>query len=329
VRLNRSQLRELEVVLERIADGTAPIPRSGGSIGRFLRAYSTSRDAAVRRLLVDGAQGRSVSGRALMPIDVVPIAPLQLTDAGPLAGSATVGVVASETLAATLRITLWGSGRTANWLERTWRKDATAAVQLSGTYRWHPPERITAGGAEAELLESCEWHRIRCLKFTGDDIGREPKAASCHIDWSNAPLGVKAYRSFAVYYDERWRVAPGLREAPADIEVVMADELTPRCGLGLVLAWAQPWEPTRWRVIASRDASGNDVLAHSISWADHVRELRGEPPVTGEEMRALATSARGSGINDVAVEHAARGAAVVRRVDPGARAYAAWLRGVE
>ena len=107
---------------------------------------------------------------------------------------------------------------------------------------------------------------------------------------------------------------------PAGLDQAAVDRL-------LVIASAEPWEPKRWRVADAMPATEDDVLAHSIAWADHLRELAGEDAITGHEMGALAVRARESGLTEISLESAAAAAQLTRRLHPRAVPLAQLIRG--
>jgi hypothetical protein len=331
VNVSSAQLRQIEAVLERLEAGAIPTPRMPGAIGMFLRQFAGARAKAQGRLGIDPPREGWISGESLMPVDLVPITPLELSLGNQIMGSVTSAVAASETLGSTVRVTLWGAARAAGRLLRIWRREPNAVVTLAGRYRWHPPSRITPGEASTESTHGdLHWHELRCLKYTGDDIGRPPQAAQFHPDWFTAPPGIKAFRTFAIRWDERWTVIPALLTTPPTVEVTVPAELLSDRDLTqmLVLAWTQPWEPMRWRALEAREATDDDVLAHNIVWADHMRELRGEGTIPGEEMRAMTRRLREVGLTNASIETALPGAQLTRRLSPRAVPFAAWLRGV-
>jgi hypothetical protein len=95
----------------------------------------------------------------------------------------------------------------------------------------------------------------------------------------------------------------------------------------LVLAYTEPWTPDHWMIVDAKPASDDEVLAHNIAWADHLRELDGDPPVTGAEIRGLALRLREDGLAP-SIDVAVTGTTLDRRVVAGARPFAAWMRGV-
>jgi hypothetical protein len=272
-----------------------------------------------------------ISGDGLMPLEVVAITPLELRLTTEVMGSVTSLVAASETVGATLRVTLWSAPRAANRMLRIWRGTPNEVVQLNGRYRWHLPARITPGEATVEHSGvQAEWHRIRCLKYTGDDIGRPPRAAAFHVDWLTHPPGIKAFRSLALRReDDEWRILPALLDSPSAVQVTASEHVVaPDAHQVLALAWAEPWEPRHWRVVDAVAADDDDVLAHHVAWADHLRELQGDGAITGDELRALQGSLRRAGVGRTSVERAVQIAPMTRRLSSRGRRLAAWLRGV-
>ena len=192
-----------------------------------------------------------------------------------------------------------GSARTANRLVRVWRRDPSVVVSLKGPYRWHPPARVTPGEAWAhETGSTLAWEHVRCLKYTADDIARAPHAAACHVDWLTGPPGIKTFRTVALRADGGvWRALPGLREARGGTTFTVPPETLPAdCTQLLALVCAEPWASTHWRAVAAVAASDDDVLAHSMAWLDHLRELAGEPAVSAEEMRSSEARLRATGL---------------------------------
>jgi hypothetical protein len=330
VRVSSAQLRDLAKILERLEEGRIATPRVPGAIGAFIRQYAQARERAALEL-GHSLPGRGwISGEDLMPLELVPIGPLELRIGSDIIGSATHTIAVSETLGATTRVTLWGAALAANRLLRVWRREPESVVRLIGRYRWYPPARITPGEAQTdETGTRLPWHQARCLKYTGDDLGRAPHAAAFHLDWLTDPPGLKAFRAFAIRRDDAtWRALPGLRTAP-DLDITLPDDPpAPDADQLLVLAWTQPWKPSGWRVVDAVPATDNDVLAHNISWADHIRELNDEPQVSGDEMRALRARAREAGMAHGSIEVAARQAQLTRRLSPRALSFARLLRGV-
>jgi hypothetical protein len=226
-------------------------------------------------------------------------------------------------------VTLWGSARAANRLLRLWRREPTAVASLSEHYRWYPPARITPGEARIEsMADGRAWDRIRCIKYTGDDVGRPPHAGAVHLDWLSDPPGFKAFRTFAIRrVAHGWSVLPGLADAPKRVVVRVPETVASGSAQQLVLAWAAPWTPHEWHVLDAIDASDDDILAHTIAWADHLRELRGAEVITGDEMRGLEECLRSHALAP-SLDAAVQSAALRRDVSPAARTFAAWLRGV-
>lgn len=329
--VSATQLRQIAAVLERLEDGAIPTPRVPGPIGMFIRQFAGARDTAARQLGIEPPLHGWISGERLMSVDLVPITPLDLSRGNAVMGSVTSAVTATETLGSTLRVTLWGGALAAGRLLRIWRRTPRAVVTMEGRYRWYSPGRITPGEARIESMTAeLAWDELRSLKYTGDDAARAPHAATFHPDWLGQPPGIKAFRTFAVRRGERWSVIPGLTSTASTVEVTVPTEVLPAAGATqlLVLAWTQPWEPMRWHAIEAREATDDDVLAHNISWADHIRELRGELAITGEEMRALEARLHREGLTNTSIERAVFGAQLTRRLNSHALSYAGWLRGV-
>lgn len=329
MRLSLEQLRQLAAVVERIDEGRIDTPRVPGPIGLFLRQYADARAFAAHHLGVPG-DSPWVSGAQLMPIDLVLITRPEMQVHSALIGSATTAVAACETIGTTVRVTLWGSARAANRLLRLWRRQPTAVASLSESYRWYPPARITPGEARIEsTADGRRWDRIRCIKYTGDDLGRAPHAGAVHLDWLSTPQGFKAFRTFAIRrVVDGWSVLPGLTATPRRIVIRVPENVA--CSSAqqlLVLAWATPWTPHEWHVLDAVDASDDDVLAHGIAWADHLLEVRGAEVITGDEMRALEERLRSCALRP-SIDVAVQSAALRRDLNPAAQTFAAWLRGV-
>jgi hypothetical protein len=124
-------------------------------------------------------------------------------------------------------------------------------------------------------------------------------------------------------------VLPGLIPTASDISVAIPRHLADDDATQLLaLGWTEPWDPTRWRVVDAMPATDTEVLAHAITWADHIRELGGEGVITGDEMRALEASARQAGLIQTSLEAAAGAAHLTRRLHPQARSFARLIRGV-
>lgn len=331
MKISAAQIQALAAVLERIETGRAEMPKVAGPIGLFLRQFASAREAALTKFgIAETGQGW-ISGNDLMPIELAPITPLEMREHDQVKGAVTSAVAVSEALGSTQRVTLWGGARAADKLLRKWRRDPCSVACLDGPYRWHPPGRITPGEAAVDLPGwALHWRDARCLKYTADDLGRAPLAAAFHLDLLTEPHGIKAFRTFPIRLAEgTWKAIPGLGPSPPEIEVeVPAKFRGTEARQLLVLAWAQAWEPSRWRVITAETAADDDVLAHNIAWADHIRDLRGEPPVSGEEMRALEQRLREAGLVSASAARAAQAAPLARRLSPRARPFASWLRGV-
>jgi hypothetical protein len=271
-----------------------------------------------------------VSGEQLVPLELSLVTSLELRIDSAIAGSVSSAIAACETLGTTVSVTLWGSPLAANRMLREWRARPSSVIALAGRFRWYPPTRITPGEAMTDPVgHELSWHQVRCLKYTADDLGRVPHAAAFHLDWLTPPPGIRAYRTFAIQREEgRWRVLPGLARATTDVSVSVPSDLdNPDTNRLLVLASTEPWEPKRWRVADAMPATDDDVLAHAIAWADHVRELAGEEAITGDEMRALAAHARELGLISACIDAAASAAALTRRLDPRAISLARLTRG--
>ncbi len=58
-----------------------------------------------------------------MPLELVPITPLEIRVQNETIGSVTSAIAASETLGTTVRVTLWGGAQGAGRLLRAWRPD--------------------------------------------------------------------------------------------------------------------------------------------------------------------------------------------------------------
>jgi hypothetical protein len=160
-------------------------------------------------------------------------------------------------------------------------------------------------------------------------MGQPPPAAMFHVDLLTEPYGIKAFRTVAIRRDQgRWTLVPALTKAPAIAEFVFPREMPPpETDQLLALVWTQPWEPSRWHVAEVREASGDDILAHNLSWADHKRELQGHDRLSGDQIRGLYERLHDEGIKGLSIERAVQAAPLTRRLDPSARAYAGWLRG--
>jgi hypothetical protein len=330
VRLEPAQLEELARVLERIDEGTIATPRVKGPIGQFIREYADAKLDVATRLGVPPSARTWVSGESLGPLTLVPITEIALTRGNELMGSVASVIAGSETVGTTFRVSLWSAARTANRLQRVWRRDPARAVTLRGPYRWYPPSRITPGeAATEELPDSAPWNQMRFLKYTGDDLARSPRAATLHLDWLTPPPGIKAFRAFVARRDgAAWQVVPGLRDTNPGLSVAVPRDAAPRdCHQILALGYSEPWAPERWTVVDAVVATDDDVLAHNLAWADYVRELRGEGPVSTEEIGALTRRLREIGINPRR-ETAAAKAALERSLTARARELARWLRGV-
>ena len=95
------------------------------------------------------------------------------------------------------------------------------------------------------------WNRARCLKYTADDIARAPHAATCHIDRSTGPPGIKAFRTVALRAvgDGAWTALPGLRDASAGTMFTAPREALPDDARQIIaLVCAEPWAATEWHV---------------------------------------------------------------------------------
>jgi hypothetical protein len=327
--LSVSQLRDLAKVLDRIDEGKISAPRVKGPIGMYLRQYAEARIAAVEALGAGPMKSEWIPGENLFSLDLSPVTPLNLHLGNELMGSVTTGVVVSETVGTTFRAALWTSARAANAMARIWTRDPAANVRLSGAFRWYPPARITPGEAMVERLnQPGGWEQIRCLKYAGDDIGRSPLAPTFHIDWSSEPFAIKSYRVVCLQrVDRGWKVVGGLRTDPAQVHVEFA-ESKPDSDLALALVWTTPWAPQTWRVADSRSIEPNHAVAHLITWADHLRELRAEGPPSGVELKALERTLTNAGIAGASLTTGLELATLDRRLDPSATAWARRLRGV-
>jgi hypothetical protein len=331
VKLSVTQLREFSKILTRIEEGRIDAPRVPGPVGTYLRQYAGARNIAAQRMALELPERGWLSGEALGPVELMPITPLELSLGNGVISSVTSTLVVSETLGTTLRVTLWGSALTAGRLVRLWRRQPDAPIHLEGPYRWYPPARITPGEAATSKHEQAQptWCDVRCLKYTGDDIGRVPIAATCHLDWSSGRPGIKSFRTVALRRTERqWTVAPGLMDRTGKATFSMPKELDDaHVNQILVLAYTEPWTPDHWMIVDAKPASDDEVLAHNIAWADHLRELHGDPPVTGAEIRGLALRLHEDGLAP-SIDVAVTGTPLDRHVAAGARPFAAWMRGV-
>ena len=289
-----------------------------------------ARAEATRRLGVPPAERHWVSGEALGSIALTPVTQMQLARGNELMGSVASVVAASETLGSTFRVSLWSAARVANRMQRIWRREPGRVISLSGSYRWYPPARITPGEATTdEQPEVLGWHRLRALKYTGDDLARPAPAAAHHLDWLAAPPGLKAFRVFPIRkVSDRWRVLPGLREPRSRLTMMVPQEVAvPDASQLLVLGYAEPWAPDSWRVVDAIVASDSDVLAHNLAWADHLRELHGENGVDAGEALELHRRLRETGLAP-SRDAASQTAELTRRLRPGVRDFARWLRGI-
>jgi hypothetical protein len=330
VTVTAAQLRQLATIMQRIEEGRIDTPRAPGDFGAFLRQFATARETTARAMGVELSGRGWVSGEHLVPLALSLITSLELRIDTAITGSVSAAIAVCETLGTTLSVTLWGAPLAASRMLREWRARPTSLVSLAGRFRWYPPGRITPGEAMTEACgQELPWHQVRCLKYTADDLGRVPHAANFHLDWLTSPPGIRAYRTFAIQREgDRWRVFPGLARTATDISVSVPPDFD-RQGADrlLVLASTEPWEPKRWTIAEARPATDDDVLAHSIAWADHVRELAGEGAITGDEMRALAAHARELGVANASLDAAASAAALTRRLDPRAISLARLTRG--
>lgn len=322
-------MRQIVNLLDDLQNGKAP-PRFPGPIGTFFRQYAGASERAMSQFDIDGSPATSISGRELGRIHISPITAMDFSLPNALMGGIGTLLVACESWGTVLRIDLWSSARNANELARVWRRDPKASLELSGTYRWFPPGRITPGEASIEVAErSVAWTDIRCLKFSGEDIGRPPDAASFQVDASGGQLGVKAYRTFVVRYVEgRWICAPGMDGRCPEVQLSFDGASPPREEPNLlVLAWSEPWELSRWNVRSFVPVSDDDALAHTVTWGDYVKEMAREPPITASEVQQLAMSLRENGYGAGSVEWALEKSVLDRRVDTDALQIASWLRG--
>jgi hypothetical protein len=271
-----------------------------------------------------------VSGEELFPLDLAPITSLELRIDSALIGSVSSAIAACETLGTTVGVTLWGAPLAASRMLREWRRNPGSVISVAGRFRWYPPGRITPGEARTDSIgDELAWHQVRCLKYTADDLGRAPHAAAFHLDWLTPPPGIRAYRTLAIQREtDGWRVLPGVARTTADLFISVPLQFHD-AGTNhlLALASTEPWEPKRWRVTDALPATSDDALAHSIAWADYIRELNGEDAVPGNEMRALEARARESGLTATSLRAAAAHAQLTRRLDPHARSLARLIRG--
>lgn len=330
MRLTAAQLGQLAKVLQRIEEGRIATPRVPGAVGAFLRQYATARATTARAMGVELPSRGWVSGEHLTPLELSLITSLELRVDSVVMGSVSSAVAACDTLGITASVSLWGAPLAASHMLREWRARPTSVISVAGRFRWFPPARITPGEAMTEPIgQERSWREVRCLKYTADDLGRVPHAAAFHLDWLTPPPGIRAYRTFALQRQAgRWRVLPGLARTAPDVSVSVPSHIDDfDTDLLLVLASTEPWEPKRWRVADAAPATDDDVIAHSLGWADHLRELGGEDAITGAEMRALATRARESGVSNPSIDAAASAAVLTRRLDPRARSLARLIRG--
>ena len=327
------QLQELAKILERMDTGKIDAPRVPGDIGMFLRAYVEAATRSADLLGVGIRSRRWVSGDEVGPITLTPLTPMEIsTSTEPISPVSSV-VAASESMGMPFRVTLWTDARSANRANRVWVRDPAATLELRGSYRWFPPARLTPGDADVEVVEkSTPWDRLRCLKYTADDLLRPPDATECHLDWSPPHPGIKAFRVIAIRRGDAsspWSVVPGSETGTSGAPIRVAGGAAAPGGQCLALVYSEPWAPEVWKVIAARPASDLQVLAHNFAWMDYLNELRDEPPISGAQLRGLERVLRQTGLRTAdLVEPAAAEAALGRHLLERARPLAAWLRGV-
>lgn len=322
------RLALLNIVTE-VEEGRIPIPRVGGSVGRFLGEVGTL-NTQIGRLVPH--EGYFVPGNEIGAICLTPLAPLSEHIESDLVGEKASTIAFSEELAGLVNVTLWAKAGSANQLRNIWLRD-NSSVCIAGAFRWFAPRRITPGTSSVEELpkRSSIWD-ARCLKYVAEDFLATPPAVSYRWDRSFGPPDFRTIRIGAVFQVlDGWAVVPSHQERLAQPVLIdhSSSMLAPRSRdspFALVLMIRDPWD-NRWTVAATRHVDANGVLAHLITWADHKRELLSLPPPDAQEIvalqRVLSSIGHPANRDDAFVQ-----ANLHRQVAPTLGSFAAWTRGL-
>jgi len=327
LKLTTAELAEVRKILEKIDQGLIQ-PRIPDRMGRFLRQYGSGRAQLDQILAGRGLERRAdaaVSGRALGTVKVHPILQPEISVLGFPLGEVAEALTVSEELGGLVSTVMWLKGPVANAAYNLLRTNT--GLQLRGDYRWTPPAGITPGEALLETSDSAiTWQRARCLKAVADDLLRPPHALEYVPDYRMGPPGIKYFRCVFVVNDEKgWQVLPGLTE-PRRLEVAGVLPKVRRnlkgVDLAALLIYREPWS-SGWTIVDAAIVDANDVLAHTITWADFQRELDGSE-IDETIVAGIRQSLRVSGLRPT--ESAEPN--LTRSLLPVARDVVRWVRGL-
>lgn len=324
------RLSEFLNFLEQIDEGRAQVPAWPGHAGRFLRQYERGRADILRVLAEHGLQPRTDGaqhGSAVGAIEAHAIAGVRVKSHDYVLGDSGDALCISEQLGGLIRLTLWLNAVAARSALNTlnWH----GCFRASGDYRWYAPGRVTTGESTiTECRERIDWSSARCLTAVADDLFRPPHAHEYVIDFHLGAPGIKYFRSVcATRAVDGWRALPAFGQStllPIVHIAPAASEAMGDTALAKFLMYRQPWSE-EWSVVNAIAATPEDIVGHSITWADFQLELgaafRKSSLVAGviEALRAAGVSGNRSGIS---------GAKTSRLLLPAARAVHRYLRGI-
>lgn len=330
--LDPEQRRALLDVLTKVEEREIPAPRVRGDVGQFLGEWSATRDLTAELL---GSGETFVLGRDLGPVSLTPILPVAERVVNEVMGEVATVVAASEALGVAVNVSLWGSARPANRLRNIWLRRPESTVELDGAFRWYAPRRITPGSADVDECEIAadHWSTCRCLKFVGEEFHARPAAASYRWESSLSFSEFRTFRSVILRrFGDEWGVLPATGRQLVMVAGLAAcceqlnSSMDPRATLCAALVWRDPWSES-WSVAAAIQVGPDQALSHLVAWADHKRELLGDPPASAAEAVTMAKSLIALGI-EADVPRSIDQANLVRQVLPRVQPVAAWLRGL-
>jgi hypothetical protein len=299
LKLSSSELGKVLQILEKIDRGLVE-PEFHGRVGRFLRQYAVGHslvDEVLGRLHIPRRTDGAISGERLGAITLIPMLNPEVSILHFPLGEVAETIGFSEELGGFLKVTMWLKAHVASSAFAL--LNSGTALNLSGDFRWSPSGRLTPGEARLEPSnENVTWETARCLKAVADDIARPPHAAEYILDYRMGPPGIKYFRTVCVLRSgSNLQILPALespRELPCSTVLPEALAVLRQTDLSILLIYREPWDEN-WTVVRATAVSAEDVLAHSITWADFRKELD-DCPVEGSLVAAIAGALRAAGL---------------------------------
>lgn len=281
--MNQVQLRAVLEAMERIERGE-PTPLVGGEVGRFLAAYARERREAERLAFSQGITIQHDQGA--IPVDTETARLIPAPTTSPFAtfpttwGEVTIGLVFCPELHTILTLRLWHSAYAAREAIRELAAWPNGTIEVTGSFRWLPPNVATAGEASYAGRPSAPhefWRDLAFLAATADDLYAPPHALEYIVGRVSGKTRIAHVRSFIVKAEPNGDelVPGGTFVDPVRLRRT-ANSLSLPPGLWMVLG-LRAAETDCWDLWVAEPATPDAALRHLVGWRAFRAWLREEP----------------------------------------------------